>query len=322
MRLRRLDLNLLVALDALLSTRSVTAAAQRLHVTQPSMSGSLARLREHFGDPLMVQVGRRLTLTPLGESLLHPVRQTLLQVEATIAMRPGFDPATSTRHFAICASEATVLALLTEVLRDVERQAPGITIELLPAEPALMGQMLDRGDLDFHFAGENLLLPDHPRTLAFSDEFVCVVWTGNERVRKNLTLKTYLSLGHAITRYGLDRRPGFEQFTLERLGIERRVEVTCTTPALLGPLVVGTHRIATMPSRLALEQARVLPIRLVPPPLALPPLEIHLQWHRSRDQDAGTVWLRECILATAARIGLSQAPGRHATRQALDSSGS
>jgi DNA-binding transcriptional LysR family regulator len=129
-------------------------------------------------------------------------------------------------------------------------------------------------------------------------------------------------LGHAITRYGLDRRPGFEQFTLERLGIERRVEVTCTTPALLGPLVVGTHRIATMPSRLALEQARVLPIRLVPPPLALPPLEIHLKWHRSRDQDAGTVWLRECILATAARIGLSQAPGRRATKHALESRGS
>ena len=165
-----------------------------------------------------------------------------------------------------------MLALLTEVLREVERQAPGITIELLPAEPALMGQLLDRGDLDFHFAGENLLLPDHPRTLAFSDDFVCVVWTGNERVRKNLTLKTYLSLGHAITRYGLDRRPGFEQFTLERLGIERRVEVTCTTPALLGPLGVGTHRNPTMPSRAPVEPARVLPIRLVPPPPAFPPL--------------------------------------------------
>lgn len=311
MRLRRLDLNLLVALDALLATRSVTAAAQRLHVTQPSMSGSLARLREHFGDALMVQVGRRMTLTPLGETLLGPVRQSLLQVEATISLRPGFDPKTSTRHFAICASEATVLALLTEVLRDMERQAPGITVELLSADPARMGPMLDRGELDFHFAGENLLLPEHPTTLAFSDDFVCVVWSGNPRVRSRLTLQKYLSLGHAITRYGMERRPGFEQFTLERLGIQRRVEVSCTTPALLGPLVVGTHRIATMPSRLARAQAEVLPLKLLRPPLPLPPLEIHMQWHKSRDRDAGTVWFRQCVLAAASRLSLARgaAPG-------------
>jgi LysR family nod box-dependent transcriptional activator len=304
MRLRRLDLNLLVALDALLATRSVTAAAQRLHVTQPSMSGSLARLREHFGDALMVQVGRRMTLTPLGETLLGPVRQSLLQVEATISLRPGFDPTTSTRHFAICASEATVLALLTEVLRDIERQAPGITVELLSADPARMGPMLDRGELDFHFAGENLLLPEHPTSLAFRDDFLCVVWSGNSRVGSKLSLEKYLSLGHAITRYGLERRPGFEQFTLERLGIQRRVEVSCTTPALLGPLVVGTHRIATMPARLARDQARVLPLKLLRPPLPLPPLEIHMQWHKSRDQDAGAVWFRDLVVSAAGKLEL------------------
>ncbi|MEI8267203.1 MAG: LysR family transcriptional regulator [Betaproteobacteria bacterium] len=305
MRLRRLDLNLLVALDALLATRSVTAAAQRLHVTQPSMSGSLARLREHFGDPLMVQVGRRLTLTPLGEALLDPVRQTLLQVEATVSLRPGFDPASSTRHFAICASETTVLGLLTEVLRDIELQAPGITVELLPTDPARMGPLLESGELDFYIAGAHLLLPAHPSTVAFSDEFLCVVWSGNPKVRTRISLEKYLSLGHVITRYGLERRPGFEQFTMERLGIQRRVEVSCMTPALMGPLVVGTHRIATMPSRLARAQAQVLPLKVLRLPMALPPLEIHMQWHKSRDRDAGTVWFRQCVLAAANRLSLA-----------------
>lgn len=303
MRLRRLDLNLLIALDALLSTRSVSTAASRLHVTQPSMSGSLARLREHFADRLLVQAGRRMELTPLGEMLLEPVRETLEKIEATVALRPDFDPATAKRHFSMCASEATVLALLTEVLRESERQAPGVSFELLPAEPGRMGDLLDRRELDFNFAGENFLLADHPRALAISDDFVCAVWTGNRRVRSKLTLAQYLALDHAITRYGIERRPGFEQYMLERMGVQRRVAVSCTTPALLGPLVVGTQRIATLPSRLARQQAQVLPLKLLPPPLALPALNIHMQWHRTRDTDAGTMWFRDLVLATAHRLG-------------------
>lgn len=304
MRLRRLDLNLLIALEALLATRSVTAAAKRLHVTQPSMSGSLARLRQHFGDPLLTPVGRRMEVTPLGDMLLDPVREALRHVEAAVSLRPGFDPSTARRRFAICASEATVLALLAEVLREIEQQAPGVSVELLPAEPARMGELLDARELDIHFAGENFLLPVHPHTLALRDDFVCVVWTGNTLVRRTLTLAHYLALGHAVTRYGLERRPGFEEFTLARLGVARRVVATCTTPALLGPLVVGTQRIATLPSRLARQQAQTLPIRLFRPPLALPPLEIHMQWHRGREQDGATLWLRRLVLSVSRRLKL------------------
>ncbi len=304
MRLRRLDLNLLVALDALLATRSVTTAASRLHVTQPSMSGSLARLREHFGDPLLTQLGRRMQLTPLGEMLVEPVRDTLQQVEATVSLRPDFDPATAKRRFSVCASEATVLALLVEVLREIEQQAPGVSVELLPAEPSRMGQMLDARELDFLFSGENFLLPSHPHILALRDDFVCVVWTGNRRVRSKLSIEQYLALGHAITQYGLERRPGFEQYTLERLGIARRVVVSCTTPALLGPLVVGTQRIATLPSRLARQQAGILPLRLLDPPLELPPLQIFMQWHRNRESDGATAWFRDLVVKVSRRLGL------------------
>lgn len=260
---------------------------------------SLARLREHFGDPLLVQVGRRMELSPLGDMLQEPVREALQKVESAISLRPDFDPATSHRHFAVCASEATVLALLAEVLRRLEQQAPGVSVELLPAEPARMGAMLDRRELDFVMAGENFLLPGHPHALVIRDDFLCAVWTGNKRVRTRLTMEQYLSLAHAITRYGLERRPGFEQFTLEKMGVRRHVAVSCTTPALLGPLVVGTQRIATLPSRLAREQARVLPLKLFPPPLQLPQLEIRMQWHRTRDVEGGTVWFRDVVLETA-----------------------
>lgn len=141
-RLRRLDLNLLLALEALLSLRSVTAAAARQHVTQPSMSGSLARLREHFSDPLLVPVGRKLVLTPLGELLLEPVREALEKIESALALRPQFDPSTGRRHFQICASEATVLTLLVDVIRRAEQLAPGVTLELLPADPGQINDLL------------------------------------------------------------------------------------------------------------------------------------------------------------------------------------
>jgi DNA-binding transcriptional LysR family regulator len=245
-----------------------------------------------------------MELTPLGAMLLDPVREALHKIESTLSLRPDFDPAVATRRFAVCASEATVLALMAEVLGEIERQAPGVSIALLPGEPARMGHMLDARELDLLFVGENMLLPLHPCALALRDDFVCVVWKGNKLVRNKLTVQQYLALNHAVTRYGMERRPGFEEYTLDRLGVQRRVVVSCTTPALLGPLVVGTQRIATMPSRLARQQASVLPLKLLPPPFTLPPLKIHMQWHRSREQDGATVWLRELVSTVSRRLGL------------------
>lgn len=303
MRLRRLDLNLLLALEALLSLRSVTAAASTLHVTQPSMSGSLARLREHFCDQLLVQVGRKMELTQLGHMLLDPVREALEKVDTAISLRSDFDPLTSNRHFAICASESTVLTLLMEVLQHIELKAPGISVELLPADPSVMCDKLGRGELDLIFAVENFAAQEHPKALVINDTFQCAVWSGNRRVKKKLTLASYMALGHAITRYGFDRRPGFEHFTLDRLGLKRRVEVSCTTPALLGHLVVGTQRIATLPSRLAYQQAEYLPLKLFVPPVEIPALRIVMQWHRQREHDGAITWLRDLVISTSQKIG-------------------
>ena len=116
MRLDRFDLNLLVVLDALLEERNVTKASERLHIGQSAASGALGRLRDYFGDELLVPVGRKLTLTPLAQSLVEPVRDTLLRARATIARKPGFDPATAERRFSICASDYVTTVLLAAVV--------------------------------------------------------------------------------------------------------------------------------------------------------------------------------------------------------------
>src|SRR3954467_4262234 len=117
MRYQRIDLNLLIALDALLAERNVTRAAERMHMTQSAMSGVLARLREYFDDPLLVPVGRTLRLTPRAESLVQPVREILLKVDSTLGAHPEFDPANASRHFVVIASDYVSHVFLGEVLR-------------------------------------------------------------------------------------------------------------------------------------------------------------------------------------------------------------
>jgi len=123
MRYHKLDLNLLTALKALLTEKNVTRAGESVHVTQSAMSGILARLREYFGDPLIVQVGRKMELTSLAQSLVEPVNDVLLRIDATIATRPEFNPLTTSRHFSLVASDYSINVLLLDVLRRVHSEA-------------------------------------------------------------------------------------------------------------------------------------------------------------------------------------------------------
>src|SRR5438128_6279078 len=130
MDLHHFDLNLLVTLDALLTERNVRHAGMRMKLSQSAMSGALSRLRELVQDELLVPVGRRMVLTPLAENLFQPVRDVLLQVQSTIAIKPRFEVATSNRHFSIAVSEYVTSVLMIDLLRHVKSEAPRITFEL------------------------------------------------------------------------------------------------------------------------------------------------------------------------------------------------
>lgn len=306
MRLRGLDLNLLLVLDVLLTLKSVTAAARELNVTQPTLSGSLARLRDHFGDPLLTRAGASMELTPLAEMLREPVRETLEHAEVVAHLRPGFDPQQDRRHFDLCVSDNTALTLLQDVVRRVAQQAPRVTLRLLPPDPMGMLDRLRRHELDFIFTIEGTLHVDHPRAVVLEDTFRCVVWKLNPHVGASLTLDGLRDLGHVVSRFGDGQGPGFDERAYESIGVKRREELVCMTPLLLGPMVVGTERIATLPSRLALSQAVILPLKVLRPPVDLPAFRIFMQWHRSREQDGATVWLRDLVLQVAREQGIDQ----------------
>ena len=310
MDLGGLDLNLLVALDAMFAERSVSRAGERLHLSQSATSGALARLREVFQDQLLVPVGRKMVLTPVAEALVEPVRDFLLQAEAILNNSPVFDPASSTRKFRILMSDYVEMVLMTEALPRMEQFAPGIRFEFVSNVEGGF-DALDRGEIDLSIAPSIRLTSEHPSEPLFEDEFVCVVWSGNSRVKSTISLDEYLALGHIVVRFGKHRElTTFDEWFMERFGLERRIEVVTTAFNLVPQLLVGTSRIATLHRRLAISHQRYLPLKIMKPPFEIATLQESMQWHKSRDRDPGTLWLRSLLKSVVphARVHEALAP--------------
>lgn len=299
MRFRKLNLNLIVVLDALLSESSVTKAGVRLHVSQTTISDALARLREYFNDELLTQVGRKMVPTPLGASLAKPVRDMLLQADIILTTQPSFYPAAAQRKFAFMVSDYVATVLMLKVIPLLANIAPGVTVELA-AQSRVPAESLDRGDVDFLIIPEAFLAPACPNSELFTDEFCCVVWTDNALVGDMIDEKEFMALGHVRVQLGDHRQPSIEEFFFKTLRAERRIETITMDYNSLPQAVVGTQRIATTHRKLAEHYSRFLPIRVVQTTFELPTLTEHIQWNRFSAHDPAILWMRDLIISLAA----------------------
>jgi LysR family nod box-dependent transcriptional activator len=297
MDLHRLDLNLLVALDALLAERSITRAAERLHLSPSATSGALSRLRSYFHDDLLKQEGRRMVPTPLGETLQTSVRDCLLHVQATVDVRPQFDPASSTRKFTLMMSDYVSAVLMPDVITRVQREAPGVVIELIANSQPWAA--LDRGEADFLVIPENFTRREHPSETLFEDEFVCVCWNGNTLIGDAISSEQFLKLSHVVARIGTERPPTIDAWFFERYGHVRRVGVVAMNFTSVPHLLIGTPRIALMHQRLAITLSKSMPIKVLKAPFEMPKLVEVIQWHRYRDADPGRKWLYGLLKSAA-----------------------
>ncbi|MGH8258582.1 MAG: LysR family transcriptional regulator [Steroidobacteraceae bacterium] len=279
-------------------------AGKRLHLTQSAMSGALGRLREYFGDELLVQVGRRMLPTPLGESLAEPVRNALLDIQATIATKPVFDPATSKRHVRLMMSDYAATVLMSRALPRIETLAPRIRLDVLSNDVDSASEDLERGAVDFLIMPERYLLKDHPSERLFEDEFACIAWDDNPLVPAGgkLSLETYLALGHVVAQFGTARGVMLEEWIVEDRGLDRRVEVVVMNFTSIFPSVVGSRRIATVHRRHAQFYAQYLPIRVFDFPLEAPRLAEAAQWHRHFDADPAVLWMRKVLRESAVEM--------------------
>jgi len=313
MNFRGLDLNLLVAMDALLTERSTTRAGERIHLSQSAMSGALARLRHFFDDEILTQVGQRMVLTPLGEDLVMPVREALLAIEAIVHKDQTFEPETSSRRFRIMLSDYAAIVLMSRGLTEIQRVAPNVSVELISNSEGPV-QAVEHGDIDLLLIARQYSSRSHPAEELFRDDYACVVWTGNDTVGEQLTLDRYLASGHVVARFGREQRRSAEEQFVADAGIARRIEVVAMGFSMLPQLVVGTSLIATVHSRLARHYAQWLPLRILQPPVEIPPIVEVMQWHNVRNEDRGLGWLRE-VLRRAAQAPIDAADtGYHNNR--------
>lgn len=302
MRFNKLDLNLLVALNALLTERNTSRAGERIHLSQPAMSNALARLREYFEDDLLVQQGRQFILTPRAESLVEPVREVLMSIESTIATKPVFEPATASKVFSVVLSDFTMTVFIPELIRHLYTSAPGVRLDLRMLNDTPVAQLEETG-ADLLIIPSQYVSEEHPSARLFRETYLCVTWEENQLVRDELTFESYLSCGHVVAQYSTGfKAAAFDSWFLERFGVKRRVEVTAPTLAALPSLVVGTNRIATVHRRLAERAAQFLPIKIWAAPLDIPVLEQTMQWHRHRSNDPALLWLREQAVLVGSRI--------------------
>ena len=302
MRFHKLDLNLLAALDKLIQLKSVSRAAEELSLTQSATSNALNRLRQYFDDPLLVQVGRRMVLTPRAETLVDPVRDILVRIEAAVTT-PEFDPATANRRFALTVSDYSLHTIMPPFARRVARAAPHIRLEL-KSQVISPKIALERGETDLLIAPAVFCSEDHPSEFLLSDPFVCVMDAKNPAAQA-MDEVLFLALEHVAMR---PPSPGqsFVEQELDRIGVSPKIAVSTFSFMSLPDLVRGTDRVALIQRRLARQVMRTGGLALVDPPIELPPLEQRVQWHAMRNHDAALDWLRQQLHATAAEESEAQ----------------
>jgi DNA-binding transcriptional LysR family regulator len=298
MNFQGFDVRHLTILDTLFTELHVGRAAQRLNLSQPAISNSLAWLRRHFGDPLLVRAGRTLRLTPFAERLREPVRRLLLDFRTVALDRPGFDVGTATRRFRITLSEYCAAMIVPGLTRRMAEIAPGIDLECRPISSNT--DEFERGEIDLLILPWYVLHRHHPREPLFRDEWVCVA-SADRHLPGDLTWEEYAAARHILP--DSQQSVGWE---LDAIGIRR--QIAAVVPHLLLPgIVAGTPLLATIPRGLVRRAPRPadLHVRPLPPPIT--PHLIGMQWHQDAAEEPATAWLRALVRDVVAGEELDRA---------------
>lgn len=301
MNLSAIDVNLVVALDALLRERSVTRAAKRMGLSQPAMSHTLTRLREVLGDPLLVRVGRQMALTERAEALMGRVAGLVQDLEGLFGVNPApFDPAESARVFRIAAPDHLQFLLLPALHALAAQEAPRVTLHVQPLEEARVVDALRSGEWDLVLGAPRAELPaDVRRAEILRDRFVGLTRLHHPKARVRVDLETYLGLSHlaVVSPGGSD--PVDELLT--RRGLSRRVAMTVPC-FLVAPHILATSNLAAMlPERIAAVFTATLPLRAFEPPFEISAPQAVMLWQERAHEDTASRWLRRLVIDASTR---------------------
>jgi DNA-binding transcriptional LysR family regulator len=294
-QLEAVDLNLLVTLDVLLAEESVTVAARRLGLSQSAVSRSLTRLRHLFGDELFVRTGQGMRPTRRALELAAPLRRSLAELGGLLEPREAFDPKTASRVFQIAALDYSHLTLIGPWTARLAEWAPGIDVVVRQLS-VHSKRDLEAGALDLYVAPRTRTVAGVIWTALHEDDYTCLV--DAEHPVRRLSLARYVQLEHVLVAPG-ERPGGVADAVLAEQGLSRRVSVRVPTFLSVPYLLLGTQRIATVPRRIAERFVEFHPLRMLEPPIELPPVVLHLGWHELHRSDPGHAWLREQLIDVA-----------------------
>lgn len=310
LKLHQIDVNLLVAFDALVEERSVTKAAMRVGVTQSAMSHTLKRLRELLDDALLVRGGKGMLLTPRAEALRAPIRGGLTSLSRALCDGAGFTPITARRTFRVTMPDSLDVLVMPELLRDLRIQAPHINVVVLPYTLHL-NEALETGTLDAAvvpvlldeepFVQSLQPAPDLRQKRLLRDRMRCFLRAGHPLAeRRRVSLKTYVELEHVLVS-PTGSGSGIVDRALAREELERRVALRVPTHSSALAIVAQTDHVLTAPR--SFEKTRLArDLVSLAVPLSLPEHSINLMWHPRFNDDPANRWFRETLEQATQRV--------------------
>lgn len=290
--LRRLDLNLLVTLDVLLSEHNVTRAAQRLNFSQPSVSVHLAKLRDIFGDPLLLPGPRGMRPTARADALREPLRQALEALGRAVSPASAFDPAQARHTWRVAASDYAESTILLPALAGLRSAAPGTRLAVVELAPSRIARQAEQGEIDLAFHTSEGAPPGLHRQALFTERYVLAGRAGHPRLKRRPTLVQFCKLDHVIVSPDGGGFHGVTDDALSQLGMARRVVLSVPHFLFIRSVLTNTDLVAMLPSRLVRDTPG---LRSVESPIDVRGYEMAMFWHERCHRDPAHQWLRKHI---------------------------
>ncbi len=291
--LRKLDLNLLVALDALITEASVTRAAEKLNMSQSAMSHSLKRLRTILNDDILIRISREMEVTIYARQIGDRVRQILSEIQSTFLKREVFDPSTAKETFRIAASDYVEYIIGTNLLKQLTTYAPGIRIRISNLDKENVMDALDNNLIDAVIGAKLPLKSWHVEQNLYQEEFVCVA--KEEDFITDLSVADYIRRSHILVSMRDDFQGAYDEILKQQQ--EYRQVIWSTTHFMTVPfLLANSNCVALLPNRMAQQCAEAMNLKLFPPPIAIESFPVSLVWHQRNTNDFQHQWLRGQIV--------------------------
>lgn len=291
----RLDLNLLLTLDALLAEHNVTRAAERLHLSQPSVSVHLAKLREALDDPLLLPGPRGMRPTARADALRAPLRQALEALQLAVAPATPFDPAQAGNTWRVAATDYGESTIVLPALAALRRAAPGTRLAVLEMSPVQIARQAEQGEIDLALHTREGAPPNLRQRTLFAERYVLAGRAGHPRLQRRPTPAQFCKLEHVIVSPDGGGFSGVTDAALRERGLQRRVVLSVPHFLFVIDALLRTDLVAMLPERLLRDQPG---LKVCAPPVEVEGYEMAMLWHERVHRDPAHRWLREHIAAS------------------------